>query len=85
MGQILLCISQKAQLQQYSVRREGWEEQRKGLWCSQLLCATVAGKASTSIDQNSLWTSQSYWSFKNQTLSLGAHTPQSGVQNRRLH
>lgn len=64
MGQILCCISQKAQLQQYSIGREGREEQRKALWCSQLLCATAGGKVSTSIDQRSLRSPQSYRSFK---------------------
>lgn len=54
MGQILCCISQKAQFEQYGVGRAGRGEQRKALWCSQLLCAPVGGKASTSIDQRNL-------------------------------
>jgi len=54
MGQILCCVSQNAQLQQYGAGRGGSEEQRKALWCSQLLFATVGGKASISIDQRSL-------------------------------
>lgn len=73
MGQILRSISQKAQLQQYSRGREGREEQRKALWCSQLLCATVGGKARTSMDQRSLRISQSYRSFRIGLCHWGTH------------
>lgn len=63
MCQILRCIFPKAQLQQDSVVRGQRGARNEALWCTQLLCAAVGGKATTTICQSSFWASPNYESL----------------------